>query len=77
MWRCARCGTRNDRSAGHCQRCGMASPFHGGGHTQPVELAAVEAEETHERRSPPWAAIVVIVALVVVLVAIGVIAVTA
>lgn len=63
MWRCARCGARNDRQAAHCARCGMASPFADDDRTRPIDVPAPEPEQP-DRHASSVSWIVVAVAVV-------------
>lgn len=38
MWRCPRCGARNNRAADHCGSCGMPNPFGDGGTTKTIDI---------------------------------------
>lgn len=66
MWKCARCGARNDRQAVHCARCGMASPFADDDRTRTIDIPALEPE-VPERPAAPVSWIVVAAAVVGVL----------
>lgn len=74
MWRCPRCGARNDRAAAHCGQCGMPSPFEDGGTTKTIDVPDVRPEPPRRGASLSW---VVVVALALVLLALLLIAVVA
>lgn len=75
MWRCPRCGGRNDRTAAHCGQCGMPNPFEDGGTTRPIDIPGGAPDRpSRVRTTLPWA---VIAGATVVLLAILVLAVVA
>lgn len=76
MWRCARCGARNNRDVDHCGQCGMPSPFGDGGHTKTIDIPDVEPERPARRSSPSGVAILVGVVAVVVILLVVVVAVS-
>lgn len=71
MWRCARCGTRNNRAVHHCGNCGMPNPFGDGGSTSTVDIPpeAVRQPEREPSTGLPWVivsiAVVALLAIVV------------
>lgn len=75
MWRCPRCGARNDRAVAHCGQCGMPNPFEDGGSTKTIDVPEVRTEPPRRRgTSLSW---VVVAVLVLALVAVLLIAVVA
>jgi uncharacterized membrane protein YvbJ len=76
MWRCARCGARNSREAGHCGQCGMPSPFDDGGHTKTIDVPPITTEPSREEPSSPlpWVIIGVVTVLLLVLLVVAVVA---
>lgn len=75
MWRCARCGARNSREAGHCGQCGMPSPFGDGGQTKTMDIPAIEPEpERRSTSSLPWFLVGAVTLLLLALLVIAVVA---
>lgn len=71
MWRCARCGARNERTSAHCTRCGMASPFAEDDRTMTIDIPSTAPEPPPRRSTPlPWlivaAAVVLLLAIVLI-----------
>lgn len=73
MWRCARCGTRNQRTADHCGSCGMPNPFGDGGSTRTMDIPADAARRSRPEPEPeprpglPWLTIALAVLGIVLL----------
>ena len=63
MWRCPRCGTRNNRVVDHCGNCGMPNPFGDGGSTKTIDIPpeSTRPPEPEAATPLPWVTITIAV----------------
>ena len=74
MWRWGGGGARNERAAGRCGRCGMASPFSDDDRTHTIGIPAVDPEPSRPASSSlPWAVVAVAVLALLALIVIEVV----